>query len=102
MAIGVCAAIQAQLRNFIPEMLKFSTGKSKPGWGKPECRPLWWPPDVPWANVRSDVRDEDEKKLVTTLSACICFIVVEHIQFFHGAIQLCHEIEAADCDRHQQ
>jgi len=44
---------QAQLRNFIPEMLRFSTGKSKPGWGKPECRPLWWPPDVPWANVRS-------------------------------------------------
>jgi len=61
-------ALQAQLRNFIPEMLRFSTGKSKPGWGKPECRPLWWPPDVPWANVRSDVRDEDEKKMVNTFA----------------------------------
>ncbi|KAL4227132.1 GTPase regulator Nrf1 [Mactra antiquata] len=55
---------QAQLRTFIPEMLKYSTGRSKPGWGKQECRPIWWPHDVPWANVRSDVRTEDEKKRV--------------------------------------
>jgi len=54
---------QAQLRCFIPEMLRFSTGKSKPGWGKPECRPVWWPEEVPWANVRSDVRDEETKKV---------------------------------------
>jgi len=72
--------MQAQLRNFVPEMLRFSTGKSKPGWGKPECRPLWWPSDVPWANVRSDVRDEDEKKMVNTFalslsyySYCCCY-----------------------------
>lgn len=38
---------QAQLRNFIPEMLKYSTGRSKPGWGKEECRPHWWPDDLP-------------------------------------------------------
>ena len=55
---------QAQLRAFIPEMLKYSTGRSKPGWGKPECRPVWWPNDVPWANVRSDVRTEEQKKKV--------------------------------------
>lgn len=46
-------------------MLKYSTSRSKPGWGKPECRPVWWPNDVPWANVRSDVRSEEEKKKVT-------------------------------------
>ena len=45
-------------------MLKFSTGRSKPGWGKAECRPMWWPMDVPWANVRSDVRTTEQKKKV--------------------------------------
>ena len=55
---------QAQLRNFIPEMLKYSTGRSKPGWGKPECRPVWWPGDLPWANVRSDARTDEDKKRV--------------------------------------
>ena len=32
-------------------------------------------------------------------SDLLSFIVVEHIRFFHGAIQLRHEIEAAKCDR---
>ncbi|XP_067951874.1 DNA-binding protein P3A2-like [Watersipora subatra] len=53
---------QAHLRAFIPEMLKYSTGRSKPGWGKLECQPLWWPVDVPWANIRCDVRTEEDKK----------------------------------------
>lgn len=61
--------MQAQLRYFIPEMLKYSTGKSKPGWGKPECRPTWWPLDVPWANVRSDVRNEGAKREVRTITS---------------------------------
>ncbi|XP_050412480.1 DNA-binding protein P3A2 isoform X2 [Patella vulgata] len=60
---------QAQLRNFIPEMLKYSTGRSKPGWGKPECRPAWWPVDLPWANVRSDARSDEEKKRVSWTEA---------------------------------
>lgn len=60
---------QAQLRTFIPEMLKYSTGRSKPGWGKTECRPVWWPNDVPWANVRSDVRTDEEKKRVSWTEA---------------------------------
>lgn len=63
--IMVCDVIfQAQLRNFIPEMLKYSTGRSKPGWGKEECRPHWWPDDLPWQNVRSDARTEEEKRKV--------------------------------------
>lgn len=45
-------------------MLKYSTGRSKPGWGRPESHPVWWPSDLPWANVRSDVRTEEDKKRV--------------------------------------
>lgn len=56
--------LQAQLRAFIPEMLKYSTGRGKPGWGKESCKPVWWPDDIPWANVRSDVRTEDQKQRV--------------------------------------
>lgn len=52
---------QAQLRMFIPEMLKYSTGRGKPGWGRDSTRPIWWPSDVPWANVRRDVRTDDQK-----------------------------------------
>ena len=56
---------QAQLRAFIPLMLKYSTGRGKPGWGKESTRPVWWPKDLPWANVRSDARQEDEKQKVS-------------------------------------
>ena len=43
---------QAQLRAFIPLMLKYSTGRGKPGWGKDSTKPPWWPKHVPWQNVR--------------------------------------------------
>lgn len=46
-------------------MLKYSTGRSKPGWGRQECRPVWWPSDLPWANVRIDVRSDEDKKRVS-------------------------------------
>lgn len=62
---------QAQLRAFIPLMLKYSTGRGKPGWGKESTRPLWWPKDLPWANVRSDARTEEEKQKVT--HTCITY-----------------------------
>lgn len=58
---------QAQLRAFIPLMLKYSTGRGKPGWGKESTRPVWWPKDLPWANVRSDARSEEEKQKVCIL-----------------------------------
>uniref|UniRef100_A0A8D3DKR2 Nuclear respiratory factor 1 n=1 Tax=Scophthalmus maximus TaxID=52904 RepID=A0A8D3DKR2_SCOMX len=54
--VSVDKMTQAQLRAFIPEMLKYSTGRGKPGWGKESCKPVWWPEDIPWANVRSDNR----------------------------------------------
>ncbi|KAL4640735.1 nuclear respiratory factor 1-like isoform X1 [Arapaima gigas] len=59
--VSVDKMTQAQLRAFIPEMLKYSTGRGKPGWGKESCKPVWWPDDIPWANVRSDVRTEAQK-----------------------------------------
>jgi len=52
---------QAQLRAFIPLMLKYSTGRGKPGWGKDCTRPPWWPKHVPWANVRMDARNDEQK-----------------------------------------
>lgn len=79
---------QAQLRNFIPEMLKYSTGRSKPGWGKDECRPIWWPSDLPWANVRSDARTEDEKKRVTWTDALRN--IVKNCYKHHGRDDLLH------------
>lgn len=55
---------QAQLRAFIPLMLKYSTGRGKPGWGRDSTRPPWWPKELPWANVRMDARSEDDKQKV--------------------------------------
>lgn len=60
---------QAQLRAFIPNMLKYSTGRGKPGWGKDDMKPAWWPEEVAWANVRSDTRTEDQKKALSWTEA---------------------------------
>lgn len=69
--------LQAQLRTFIPLMLKYSTGRGKPGWGRESTRPAWWPKELPWANVRSDARtDEDKQKvslfLLVLFAFCFC------------------------------
>lgn len=76
---------QAQLRAFIPLMLKYSTGETrsllhgtvvewlyqpqtgrgKPGWGRDSTRPEWWPKELPWANVRMDARTEEEKQKIS-------------------------------------
>ncbi|XP_014781582.1 DNA-binding protein P3A2 isoform X2 [Octopus bimaculoides] len=79
----------AQLRAFIPEMLKYSTGRSKPGWGKIEYRPVWWPDDVPWANVRSDARTEDEKRKVSWTHALRQ--IVKNCYKYHGREDLLPE-----------
>lgn len=85
---------QAQLRTFIPEMLKFSTGRSKPGWGKVECRPVWWPGDVPWANVRSDVRTPEQKKKVSWTEALRT--IVNNCYKHHGREDLLHVFEGSE------
>lgn len=78
---------QAQLRAFIPLMLKYSTGRGKPGWGKDSTRPPWWPQDLPWANVRSDARNDEEKQKVlyqTDFILMIIIIFIFKIFRFHG------------------
>lgn len=73
---------QAQLRAFIPLMLKYSTGRGKPGWGKDATRPSWWPAGVPWANVRMDARKEDEKQRVSWTHALRQIVL--NCYKFHG------------------
>lgn len=55
---------QAQLRAFIPLMLKYSLGRGKPGWGLECTKPQWWPKELPWANVRMDSRSDSQKAKV--------------------------------------
>ncbi|XP_064486930.1 DNA-binding protein P3A2-like isoform X2 [Ornithodoros turicata] len=75
---------QAQLRAFIPLMLKYSTGRGKPGWGKESTRPLWWPSDLPWANVRSDARSEDDKQKVQVSWTHALRQIVINCYRYHG------------------
>ncbi|XP_030756128.1 DNA-binding protein Ewg-like isoform X4 [Sitophilus oryzae] len=73
---------QAQLRAFIPLMLKYSTGRGKPGWGKESTRPPWWPKELPWANVRMDARSEDEKQKISWTHALRQIVI--NCYKFHG------------------
>lgn len=67
---------QAQLRAFIPLILKYSTGRGKPGWGRESTRPPWWPKELPWANVRMDARSEDEKQKVSKHFYCTVVLYI--------------------------
>uniref|UniRef100_A0A4W3IWX7 Nuclear respiratory factor 1 n=1 Tax=Callorhinchus milii TaxID=7868 RepID=A0A4W3IWX7_CALMI len=89
--VSVDKMTQAQLRAFIPEMLKYSTGRGKPGWGKESCRPIWWPEDIPWANVRSDVRSEEQKQRVSWTQALRT--IVKNCYKQHGREDLLYAFE---------
>ncbi|XP_029318286.1 nuclear respiratory factor 1 isoform X2 [Cottoperca gobio] len=89
--VSVDKMTQAQLRAFIPEMLKYSTGRGKPGWGKESCKPLWWPEDIPWANVRSDVRTEEQKQRVSWTQALRT--IVKNCYKQHGREDLLYAFE---------
>lgn len=80
---------QAQLRTFIPNMLKYSTGRGKPGWGKSDVRPPWWPDDVPWANVRSDIRTPEQKKALQWTDALRRIVI--NCYLHHGRMDLLPE-----------
>ncbi|XP_014676696.1 PREDICTED: nuclear respiratory factor 1-like [Priapulus caudatus] len=88
---------RAQLRAFIPMMLKYSTGRGKPGWGRPSTRPVWWPDDLPWANVRSDVRTEEEKQRVPWTQALRT--IVKNCYKHHGREDLLIEFKEEGIDR---
>lgn len=80
---------QAQLRTFVPNMLKYSTGRGKPGWGKDDVRPPWWPEDVPWANVRSDIRTTEQKKALQWTDALRRIVI--NCYLHHGRMDLLPE-----------
>ncbi|XP_035677744.1 DNA-binding protein P3A2-like isoform X4 [Branchiostoma floridae] len=91
---------QAQLRAFIPIMLKYSTGRGKPGWGKEATRPVWWPSDLPWANVRSDVRTEEQKQQVSWTHALRT--IVKNCYKHHGREDLMMDAEINSGTDNQQ
>merc|ERR1719419_1903225 len=74
---------QAQLRAFIPLMLKYSTGRGKPGWGKESTKPPWWPKHVPWQNVRMDARSDEEKSKQLSWTHALRDIVINCYKY-HG------------------
>ena len=80
---------QAQLRAFIPGMLKASLQRGKPGWGKEELRPEWWPHTVPWQNVRSDGRDVQQKEQQTWTDALRS--VIHSCYQYHDRLDLLSE-----------
>ncbi|XP_061107839.1 nuclear respiratory factor 1-like isoform X3 [Conger conger] len=90
--VSVDKMTQAQLRAFIPEMLKYSTGRGKPGWGKESCKPVWWPDDIPWANVRSDVRTEEQKQRQVSWTQALRTIV-KNCYKQHGREDLLYAFE---------
>eukprot|EP00118_Oscarella_pearsei_P025874 m.308945 g.308945 ORF g.308945 m.308945 type:complete len:639 (+) comp45112_c0_seq1:111-2027(+) len=77
---------QAQLRAFIPIMLKYSSCRPKPGWGKEELRPVWWPEGVPWQNVRSDQRPDEEKSRIPWTDALRQ--IIRNCYTHHGRLDL--------------
>lgn len=79
---------QAQLRAFIPLMLKYSTGRGKPGWGKESTKPVWWPKDLPWANVRSDARLEEDKQKVFIFNIDLYILHFPLWWMLHGCVCL--------------
>lgn len=52
---------QSQLRTFIPTIIKYSTGRQTPMYGRHGKKPCWWPDCVPWKNIRFDTRQPNEK-----------------------------------------
>merc|ERR1719350_1272745 len=74
---------QAQLRAFIPLMLKYSTGRGKPGRGKESTKQPWWPKHVPWANVRMDARNDEEKSKQISWTHALREIVINCYKY-HG------------------
>ncbi|XP_031438559.1 nuclear respiratory factor 1 isoform X2 [Clupea harengus] len=97
--VSVDKMTQAQLRAFIPEMLKYSTGRGKPGWGKESCKPIWWPEDIPWANVRSDVRTEEQKQRVSWTQALRT--IVKNCYKQHGREDLLYAFDDHQVVTHQ-
>lgn len=77
---------QAQLRCFIPYMIKHSMKRHRPGWGKQNMKPHWWPEDVPWKNIRTDHRPGDVKKEIPWTEALRRIVIACYE--YHGRTDL--------------
>lgn len=80
---------QSQLRKFIPHLIKYSTGRHYTGWNNVSLKPKWWPKDVPWVNVRHDVRSTEQKakeSWTSTMQRVIkdCYKYYGHEEMLHG------------------
>lgn len=62
-----------QMQQFIPLMLRYSTGRLRPFYGNPKTKPVWWPKDLPW-HIRFDLRT-DAQKLVEPFDHCLRRII---------------------------
>ncbi|KAL1492860.1 hypothetical protein ABEB36_011038 [Hypothenemus hampei] len=82
---------QPQLRTFIPNMLRYSNGGRRPGWGQESKRPPWWPEELPWQNIRTDVRSKDQKEKMPWGNALRK--IIRNCYLFHGREDLLLEFE---------
>ena len=67
-AINLKNMTQADMWSFIPRMLRATTGES-PQWGKKSSKPLWWPSNIPFQNIKTDYRSKEEKGQMSWTSA---------------------------------
>ena len=74
-------------------------GRGKPGWGKDTTKPVWWPKGVPWANVRMDARENEDKQKVSWTHALRQIVI--NCYKYHGREDLLpvfNEDEAAQAN----
>ena len=57
-----------------------------------EMRPVWWPEDIPWQNVRSDVRTPEKKKEVSWTEGLRRIVIACYLH--HGRLDLLPEFSA--------
>lgn len=80
---------QKNLRSFIPLMMKYSTGRGKPGWGKENLKPPWWPKGTPWKSVRLDCRSEESKLHESWTN--VLREIIRSCYYYHGREDLLQE-----------
>ena len=54
-----------------------------------EMKPVWWPEDIPWQNVRSDVRSAERKKEVSWTEGLRRIVIACYLH--HGRLDLLPE-----------
>ena len=60
-----------ELKSYVPLLLRHCMGRSRPMWGMDEHRPVWWPPEIPFQNVRMDTREAGQQREKQTWSSCL-------------------------------